>query len=177
MEKPTSTCVENLRKPSQLLIRKLLVYFFISFIFFLGLELLNADNKTFPNCQIKEISNFKRYYNEIFQIVADRMGLRINKSIPKPIIFTDKQITLRKFNSDLGFDSNQIFPCYFSKHNTIVIPLNCKLDNLAHELVHYFQVMYRNEDLSYDYGLPTEVLEMEAVEIQKWFKAKYIKHH
>jgi hypothetical protein len=57
-----------------------------------------------------------------------------------------------------------------------VIPVNHKLDSLAHELVHYFQIMYRNEDLSIDYGQYTEVLEMEAVEIQKWIKAKYIEH-
>jgi hypothetical protein len=37
--------------------------------------------------------------------------------------------------------------------------------------------MYRNENLSFDYGLYTEILEMEAVAIQKWIKAKYIEHY
>lgn len=156
----------------------LLVLLLIALSFCFGLRFLNADNnKTFPNYQMKEISNLGKCGDDIFQIVANKMGLEINENAPKPIILTDKQITLQKFNSYLGWDSEKIFPYYFSNKNTIVIPLWCKLDTLAHELVHYFQVMYRNENLDFDYGLYTEVLEMEAVSIQRWFKAKNVEHH
>ncbi len=158
-------------------ISMLLVSLLIALDFFFGLRYLDADNnKTFPDCQIEEINNFGECCNDIFQIVAGEMGLEINENIPKPIILTDKQITHQKFNSYLDWDAKEVFPYYFSRENTIVIPLNRKLDTLAHELVHYFQVMYRNEDLSSDYGLYTEILEMEAVAIQKWIKAKYMDH-
>jgi hypothetical protein len=155
----------------------LLVALLIALDFCFGLRFLNADSdKTFPNYQIGEINNFGEYCNDIFQIVAGKMSLEITEYIPKPIILTDKQITHQKFNSYLGWDAAEVFPYYFSGKNTLVIPLKYKLDTLAHELVHYFQVMYRNENLSFDYGLYIEILEMEAVAIQKWFKAKYIEH-
>ena len=164
--------------PSKKQINMLLVSLLVTLDFFFGLRYLDADNnKPFPDCQIEEISNFGWYCDDIFQIVAGKMGLEINKDVPKPIILTDKQITHQKFNSYLGWDAKEVFPYYFSKKNIIVFPLNYKLDTLAHEFVHYFQVMYRNENLSFDYGLYTEILEGEAVAIQKWLKAKYIEHH
>jgi hypothetical protein len=157
------------------LISLLLLLLLIAFGFCFGLRFLDADNnKTFPHHQIEEISNLGACYDEIFQIVADKMGLEINENAPKPIILTNKQISLQKFNSYLGWDSEEVFPYYFSNKNMLVIPLWCKLDTLAHELVHYFQVMYRNEDLNVDHGLYTESLEMEAVAIQRWFKANYL---
>jgi hypothetical protein len=156
----------------------LLVLLSTALLFCFGLRFLNADNsKTFPHHQIEEISNFEGCCNDIFQIVANKMGIEINENTPKPIILTDKQITLQKFNSYLGWDSKIIFPYYFSNKSTLVIPLYCEIDTVAHELVHYFQVVYRHEDLNFDYGLYTETLEMEAVAIQKWFKAEYVKPH
>jgi hypothetical protein len=167
-----------MKMPSKKRIGMLLVSLLIALDFCFGLRFLDADNnKTFPDCQIEEISNFGECCHDIFWIVAGKMGLEINENIPKPIILTDKQITHQKFNSYLGWDAAEVFPYYFSRKNTIVIPLNRKIDTLAHELVHYFQVMYRNENLSFDYGLYTEILEMEAVAIQKWIKAKYIEHY
>jgi hypothetical protein len=167
-----------MKMPSKKRIGMLLVSLLIALDFCFGLRFLDADNnKTFPDCQIEEISNFGECCHDIFWIVAGKMGLEINENVPKPIILTDKQITHQKFNSYLGWDAAEVFPYYFSRKNTIVIPLNRKIDTLAHELVHYFQVMYRNEDLSSDYGLYTELLEMEAVAIQKWIKTKYIEQH
>ena len=153
----------------------LLVSLLVASWFFYRLRLLSADNnKTFATCQIGEISNFGDCSNDIFQIVARKMGLEINESIPKPIILTDKEITRKKFNDYLGWDAEEISPYYFYKKNTIVIPPDCKLDSLAHELAHYFQVMYQNENLDFDCGAYIENLEMEAVAIQRWFKAKYL---
>jgi hypothetical protein len=176
MEKPSKKCLKNLKKPSKNRIGVLVVSFLIIFNSFFELRSLNAyNNNTFPDFQLKEMSNFKTFGNDIFQIVAHRMGFEINENMPKPIILTDKQITLQKFNSYLGWDSNEVIPYYFSKNNTIVIPLYCKLDSLAHEFVHYFQTMYRNENLNSTNGVDADSLEFEAVRIQKWFKAKYMK--
>lgn len=140
-----------------------------------GLKNLNAENNTvFPNYPIEEISNFRVICDQIFQIVAGKMGLKINENIPKPVILTDKQISRQKFNNYLGWDVEVVCPYYFYNKNTVVIPIDCKLDSLAHELVHYFQVMYRNENLDFDCGAYIENLEMEAVAIQRWFKSNYL---
>jgi hypothetical protein len=159
-------------------INPLLILLLIASDVCFGLKNLNAENNTvFPNYPIKEISNFQVICDQIFQIVAGKMGLKINENIPKPVILTDKQISRQKFNSYLGWDVEVVCPYYFFKKNTVVIPLNCKLDSLAHELVHYFQVMYRNENLDFSCGPYIENLEMEAVSIQRWFKSNFLDSH
>jgi hypothetical protein len=156
-------------------INPLLILLLIALAVCFGLKNLNAeDNTVFPGYPIKEISNFSVICDQIFQIVAGKMGFEINENVPKPIILTDKQISRQKFNSYLGWDAEVLCPYYFFKKNIVVIPLNCKLDSLAHELVHYFQVMYRNENLDFNCGLYIENLEMEAVAIQRWFKSNYL---
>jgi hypothetical protein len=141
-----------------------------------GLDYVHADrHKSYPNCSIKEISNFRMCCEEIFHIVINKMGLEVNEGIPKPTILTDDQLALLQYNNYLGFDANEILPYYFHKNNILVIPRYCKLDNLAHEFVHYFQVMYRNENLDFDCALYIDVLEKEAWEIQRWFKTKFMR--
>ena len=131
--------------------------------------------KYYPNCCIKEISNFRIYCNEIFQIVANKMELEVNENIPKPIILIDTQLTLQQFNSYLGWESKVILPCYFHERNILVIPCNCKLDTLVHEYVHYFQAMYQNRDLNCTYGMSADGIELEAIIIQRWFKTKFMR--
>ena len=131
--------------------------------------------KCYPNYRIREIRNFRMYCKEIFNIVNDKMGLEVNKEIPNPTILTDDQLTLQQYNNYSGWLSNQILPCYSHRNNILVIPGYCKLDNLAHEFVHYFQYMYRNEILNFNSGLYMDTLEMEAKKIQRWFKAKFMR--
>ncbi len=141
-----------------------------------GLDYVNAGRyKSYPNCCIKEISNFRMCCEEIFLIVMNKMGLEVNERIPKPTILMDDQLTLLQFNNYIGWDANIIIPCYSHKNNILVIPGYCKLDNLAHEFVHYFHVMYRNENLNFNSGLYMDTLEMEAKEIQQWFKTKFMR--
>ena len=167
-----------MKMPSQIPSRLLLVLLLFILDFFFGLRILNAENdKTFPNREIKRIDSFGEHHEKLFQIVAYKMGLKINKKLTKPIILTDTQITPQRFNSYLGWKANNIFPYYFFKKNIIVIPKTCKLDSLAHELVHYFQVMYRNENLELNCGPYIDNLEMEAMAIQRWFKSKYMESH
>lgn len=142
------------------------------------LDYVNAGRyKSYPDCRIKEISNFRVYCDEIFRIVAHKMGFEMNERIPKPIILMDNQLTLQRYNSYLGWEANKILPYYFHKKNILVIPSYCKLDSLAHEFVHYFQVMYQMDDFDFTDGMSTEVREFEAVSIERWFKARYMKLH
>jgi len=133
------------------------------------------QHKSYPSCCIKEISKFRVYCDEIFIIVAHKMGFEVNEDIPKPTILLDNQITLQQFNTYLGWDAKEILPFYFHKKNILVIPCYCKLDNLAHEFVHYFQSAYQNEDLDCSDGMLAEEREIEATLIQRWFKSNYMK--
>ena len=152
-----------------------LVSLLLAVSFCYGLQVLYAGKrKTFVTCQIGEISNFRECSHDILQIVARKMGVELNENIPKPLILTDTQISPKEFSLYLGCEVEVVCPYYFHKRNTIVIPLDCRLDSLAHELVHYFQVMYQNENLGFDCGPDIENLEMEAVAIQRWFKSKYL---
>ena len=161
--------------PSRLQIRLLLVLLLFALTFFFRLRILNAENNTiFPNCEIERIDCLSEYQDKLFQIVAYKMGLEINKNLPKPTILTDTHISLKSFSSYLGWKVTSIFPYYFFKKNILVIPNACKLDSLVHELVHYFQVMYRNENLEIDCGPYIDNLEMEALAIQRWFNSKYL---
>ena len=156
----------------------LLVLLLIALDFCFGLKVSNADNiRTFPDAQIAAISNFEEFYEKIFQLVAGKMGLEIDKRIPKPIILTDVHLTPQEFSGYLGRKVKVLIPYYLYRENTLVIPINCKLDSLVHELVHYFQVMYQNDNLDINCGLYIENLEMEALEIQRWFKAKFMEPH
>lgn len=163
-----------MKLPSKKRISMLLVSLLVATTCF-GLRFWDGDkNKTFPCCQIEKINNFPECSNDIYRIVAGKMGLVINKNVPKPIILTDKQITLQKFNSYLGWDANEVLPYYFHNKNTVVIPCYCKLDSLAHEFVHYFQAMYQNEDFDCTDGMIAEDRESEAIVIQRWFRTKFI---
>ena len=167
-----------MKRHSKKKISTLLVLLLTALNYCFGLNVLNADDKkTFPDCQIAEIGNLEIFSDKIFQIVALKMQLEIDKNVPKPIILTDRQITPHKFSSYLGFRVKELIPYYFFKKNTLVVPLNCRLDSLAHELVHYFQVMYRNENLDFDCGPYIDNLEVEALVIQRWFKSVYLTPH
>ena len=163
-----------MKLPSKNKVGVLLVAFLIASTGY-GLIFLDADkHKTFPDCRIEEIGNFEKYSDDIFRIVAGKMDLEISENRPKPIILTDKQITLKQFNSYLGWDAIETLPYYFHKKNTIVIPCYCKLDSLAHEFVHYFQAMYQGEDLDCTDGMISEDRESVAILIQRWFKKKFM---
>ena len=160
----------SLQKQYKLLV---LLLFFLG-LFFGSINSSAENNKIFPNDEIKRIENFGEHHDNLFQIVAYKMGLEINRKLPKPFILTGIQITPRRFSTYLGRKVDTIFPYYFFKKNIIVVPETCKLDSLIHELVHYFQVMYRHEKLDFDFGPYIDNLEMEAKAIQKWFKSKYL---
>jgi hypothetical protein len=163
-----------MKSSSQKQIKLLVLLLFFLGLFFGSTNSSAENNKIFPNYEIRRMENFGEHHDKLFQIVAYKMGLEINKKLPKPFILTGTQITPRRFCTYLGRKVDTIFPYYFFKKNTIVIPETCKLDSLVHELVHYFQVMYRHANLDFGFGPYIENLEMEAKAIQIWFKSKYL---
>ena len=115
-----------------------ILWFVLLIVLYGCFELVDAfanQYKFYPNLCIKKLAHFRFYYDEIFQIVADKMGLEVNDKIEKPKIFTDDQITLLHFNRHLGWEASKIHSYYFQKTNTIVIPFSCKLDSLVEYLL------------------------------------------
>lgn len=131
--------------------------------------------KSFPNKKMGEIENFRQYSDDVMKIVAEKMKISLKENIPKPRIVTNDEITQKEFNNLLGYPDdffNTMCPYYFDNVNTILVLNELKIDTLAHEFVHYFQVKYRNYDL---HNGPADAFEQEAVSIQHWFRDNYIK--
>jgi hypothetical protein len=78
----------------------------------------------------------------IFDRVADLMHVRVEAARPCPQIVLRQEIAPERFSSLLGLDTNgRVFPAYIPSANLIVVEPG-RPDLLAHELVHYFQVVY-----------------------------------
>lgn len=133
--------------------------------------------KSFPSKQVKDIENFRQYADSIMAIVAGRMNIKLDKNIPKPKIITDDEITTQEFSRLLGYPEDYftaVCPYYFQDQNMILVLNQTRLDTLAHEFVHYFQVQYQKIDLKSNPAY-ADTMEFQAVYIQHWFKDEYMK--
>ncbi len=139
--------------------------------------------KTFPNESVKDIKDFRQYSDDIMKIVAEQMNIKLDERIPKPKIITEKEMTLDEYNRRaFEFSKKAGYPLkapleamcstYFGEENEILISEDRKLHTLAHELVHYFQIKYRQDDPLND---PYDNMEREAIYIQREFEKEYLK--
>ena len=103
---------------------------------------------------------------EVFQAVARLMGIRIQEEIPRPQILFGPEVDPEVFARHAGFDTGgKIFSAYFPGPNLIVLSRRERA-TLAHELVHYFQVMYwgaTQDD-------PRDTLERQATAVEQHFR-------
>ena len=103
---------------------------------------------------------------EVFQAVARLMGIRIQEEIPRPQILFEPEVDPEVFARHAGFDTGgKIFSAYFPGPNLIVLSRRERA-TLAHELVHYFQVVYwgMTENDSRD------TLERQATAVEQHFR-------
>ena len=78
----------------------------------------------------------------IFDRVAELMHIWVDPSRPCPQIVMRQEITPERFSALLGVDTRgRVFPAYIPSANLIVAEPG-RPDLLAHELAHYFQVVY-----------------------------------
>jgi len=78
----------------------------------------------------------------IFERVAALMHVRIEADRPCPQIVMRNEMSPERFSVLLGFDTGgRVFPAYIPSANLIVAEPG-RPDLLAHELAHYFQVVY-----------------------------------
>lgn len=78
----------------------------------------------------------------IFDRVAELMHVRVEAARPCPQIVLRQEIPPEQFSTLLGLDTKgRVFPAYIPSANLIVLEPG-RPDLLAHELAHYFQVVY-----------------------------------
>jgi hypothetical protein len=117
----------------------------------------------------------------ILETVASRMNITLRPEVPLPAVFLESRTPLAQFQKAMAgqwpfpppmiansysIATNEI---YLSDDSSFYLRLKRTLDDsLAHEFVHYIQSKYFREDLT------TDGCEMQAVEIQRWFREEYM---
>ena len=78
----------------------------------------------------------------VFDRVAALMHVRLDAARPCPEIVPRQAMAPERFSALLGLDTGgRVFPAYIPSANLIVVEPG-RPDLLAHELAHYFQVVY-----------------------------------
>ena len=117
----------------------------------------------------------------VLEAVAQRMEVTLRPDVPLPAVFVESTVPLRQFQDAMevqwqfrphlvansyAIARNEIYlsddPSYYRRFKRTID------DSLAHELVHYIQVQYFQEDLASD------SCEVQAAEIQRWFRDEHV---
>ena len=113
----------------------------------------------------------------VLEAVARRMQVTLRPEVPMPAVFVESRVPLRQYQDAMEaqwrFRPPLVSNAYAIVRNEIYLSDDASFyrrlrrtidDSLAHELVHYIQARYFQEDLA------TDGCEMQAVEIQRWFR-------
>lgn len=116
----------------------------------------------------------------VLELVAERMQVKLRPDLPLPAIFVESAVPLRQYQDAMEvqwqFRPPLVSNAYAIERNEIYLSDDASFyrrlkrtidDSLAHELVHYIQAKYFKEDLA------TDGCEMQAVEVQRWFRDEY----
>jgi len=117
----------------------------------------------------------------VLERVAERMQVKLRPDVPLPGIFLESTTPLRQFQDAMQeqwqFRPPLIANSYSIATNEIYLSDDASFyrrfrrtldDSLAHEFVHYIQARYFGEDLT------TDSCEMQAAEVQRWFREEYV---
>ena len=117
----------------------------------------------------------------VLELVARRMQVTLRPDVPLPAIFVESTVPLRQYQDAMEaqwrFRPPVVSNAYAIERNEIYLSDDASFyrrlkrtidDSLAHELVHYVQAKYFNEDLS------TDGCEIQAAEVQRWFREEYV---
>ena len=117
----------------------------------------------------------------VLEAVAQRMEVTLRPEVPLPAVFIESTIQLRQFQDAMeaqwNFRPPMVANAYAIARNEIYLSDDSSYyrrfkrtldDSLAHELVHYIQAQYFNEDLASD------SCEVQAAEIQRWFREEHV---
>ena len=117
----------------------------------------------------------------VLERVAQRMEVTLRPDVPLPAIFVESTVPLRQYQDAMEgqwrFRPPVVSNAYAIERNEIYLSDDASFyrrlkrtidDSLAHELVHYIQAKYFDEDLS------TDGCEVQAAEVQRWFRDEYV---
>jgi hypothetical protein len=117
----------------------------------------------------------------VLEAVAQRMEVTLRPDVPLPAVFVESAIPLRQFQDAMEtqwrFRPHLVANAYSIARNEVYLSDDASYyrrfnrtidDSLAHELVHYIQAQYFQEDLSSD------GCEVQAAEIQRWFRDEHV---
>lgn len=129
-----------------------------------------------------EAVNLKYPPDFIFNQVLKTMSIKKDSHILSPVIVYAKDINLQNFQNEVepqwGLKPDFITNVYLAYLNKIYLldeksyyeqNGRCIDDSLAHELVHFVQVKYRNIPIQYF----DDSMEMEAIDIQSRFRDEF----
>ena len=129
-----------------------------------------------PSAPIKESRDC------ILNLVSQKMNIPLNDAILRPKVRPENDITLKEFQDSIEefwkFRPDAITNVYNPLRNEIFIMTEKSyykkfnrsvFDSLAHELTHYIQKEYQHADFT----VGDDSLEMQAIEIQTWFRETY----
>lgn len=118
----------------------------------------------------------------ILKQVLAKKNLQFKPEIPMPELNLQSKTPLKKFQDAIepqwGFRPDVFTNAFIILKNEIYLMddaayykkmKRCVDDSMAHELTHYVQVKYQNYDISDD------SLEMEAIDVQTWFRDNFCK--
>lgn len=114
--------------------------------------------------------------------IAPYMKVKLSQEIALPEVLFASEVKLEDYQNDVekqwGMRPSAIVNIYLFEKNRIYLNDEEKYytpkgrfidDSLAHELAHYIQVKYKKAQPGND-----EMLEMEAVYVQTWFRDTYM---
>jgi hypothetical protein len=117
----------------------------------------------------------------VLERVAQRMQVTLRPDVPLPAVFVESTVPLRQYQDAMEvqwrFRPPVVSNAYAIERNEIYLSDDASFyrrlkrtidDSLAHELAHYVQAKYFNEDLSSD------GCEVQAAEVQRWFREEYV---
>lgn len=147
------------------------------------LKSLMAAFLSFSICAIAgEPARLKYSPEFILKQVLVRKNKTYDKQIPMPQFFYESSTPLIQFQDAIekqwGFRPDVFTNAFVAERNEIYIlddaeyykkAERCMDDSVAHELTHYVQVKYQKFDLN------DESLEMDAIDVQTWFRENFCK--
>lgn len=153
----------------------------VSFILILGQFSFGAISKP-TTVRAKTVAKLQFTTEAILKQVLLKKNLQFKPEIPMPVLNLQSKTPIKKFQDAIepqwGFRPEAFTNAFIILKNEIYLMddaayykkmKRCIDDSMAHELTHYVQVKYQNYDISDD------SLEMEAIDVQTWFRENFCK--
>lgn len=148
----------------------------------LTILLFSLSSATYAKSKYYPAKNVIEARDCILELIAPQMYATLDPAKPKPTIRPQTEVTLTQFQDAIepfwGFRPDVITNVFNLLKNEIFLMTERKyyeskkryvFDSLAHELAHYIQYEYKQAD----FFAGDDFLEMQAIDVQTWFRDTY----